>query len=264
MWRQTASSRCLMKTCLLLFVPLLAPAADLQTAIDVVAARGGGVVVVTAGRHVTGTLTLKSNITLRLDAGATLVGSRRIEDYNPRHLIYARDAENIAIEGEDVMLKPEEGFARGVPAVADTVLGWRFVNRRFPDRYTVTLGETAELITRVGHGKSRAQICGADVLRALGHRCHGREALSREEPSGGARECAQVGGIPCDHRRCHHARKNDDRGVDDEAHRRSASLCASTCSADSRLAVRSLRARTRLSSASASGRRASSISCARK
>jgi hypothetical protein len=88
-----------MKTCLLPLLPLLAPAADLQTAIDVVAARGGGVVVVTAGRHVTGTLTLKSNVTLRLDAGATLIGSRRIEDYNPRHLIYARDAENIAIEG---------------------------------------------------------------------------------------------------------------------------------------------------------------------
>jgi acetyl-CoA acetyltransferase family protein len=30
--------------------------------------------------------------------------------------------------------------------VADTVLGWRFVNPRFPDRYTVSLGETAERV----------------------------------------------------------------------------------------------------------------------
>jgi 3-oxoadipyl-CoA thiolase len=45
-----------------------------------------------------------------------------------------------------VMLKPEEGYARGAPDVADTVLGWRFVNRRFPDRYTVSLGETAEIV----------------------------------------------------------------------------------------------------------------------
>ncbi|CAN5858019.1 thiolase family protein [soil metagenome] len=45
-----------------------------------------------------------------------------------------------------VMLKPEEGYARGAPDVADTVLGWRFVNARFPDRYTVSLGETAERV----------------------------------------------------------------------------------------------------------------------
>jgi 3-oxoadipyl-CoA thiolase len=45
-----------------------------------------------------------------------------------------------------VMLKPEDGYARGAPDVADTVLGWRFVNSRFPDRYTVSLGETAERV----------------------------------------------------------------------------------------------------------------------
>src|SRR5690606_10019025 len=43
-----------------------------------------------------------------------------------------------------VMLKPAEAFARGAPAVADTVLGWRFVNPRFPDSWTISLGETAE------------------------------------------------------------------------------------------------------------------------
>jgi 3-oxoadipyl-CoA thiolase len=53
-----------------------------------------------------------------------------------------------------VMLKPEEGYARGAPEVADTVLGWRFVNARFPDRYTVSLGETAELVAeRFGVGR---------------------------------------------------------------------------------------------------------------
>ena len=44
------------------------------------------------------------------------------------------------------MLKPEEGFARGTPQIADTVLGWRFVNPRFPDAWTIGLGETAENI----------------------------------------------------------------------------------------------------------------------
>jgi 3-oxoadipyl-CoA thiolase len=45
-----------------------------------------------------------------------------------------------------VMLKPEESFARGAPAVADSVLGWRFVNPRFPKHYTIALGETAEVV----------------------------------------------------------------------------------------------------------------------
>jgi 3-oxoadipyl-CoA thiolase len=45
-----------------------------------------------------------------------------------------------------VMLKAEEGYARGAPDVADTVLGWRFINPRFPDHYTVSLGETAERV----------------------------------------------------------------------------------------------------------------------
>jgi len=43
-----------------------------------------------------------------------------------------------------VLLKPEVGYARGAPEVADTVLGWRFVNPRLPDRWTISLGETAE------------------------------------------------------------------------------------------------------------------------
>jgi 3-oxoadipyl-CoA thiolase len=53
-----------------------------------------------------------------------------------------------------VMLKPGEAFARGAPDVADTVLGWRFVNTRFPDHYTVSLGETAEIVAE-RHGVTR-------------------------------------------------------------------------------------------------------------
>ena len=43
-----------------------------------------------------------------------------------------------------VMLKADQAWARGAPAVADTVLGWRFVNPRFPAQWTIPLGETAE------------------------------------------------------------------------------------------------------------------------
>ena len=45
-----------------------------------------------------------------------------------------------------VMLKPEKAFSRGHPSTADTVLGWRFVNRAFPDEWTIGLGETAEVV----------------------------------------------------------------------------------------------------------------------
>jgi 3-oxoadipyl-CoA thiolase len=45
-----------------------------------------------------------------------------------------------------VMLKPQEGFARGVPEMADSLLGWRFVNPRMPKEWTVSLGETAEIV----------------------------------------------------------------------------------------------------------------------
>jgi 3-oxoadipyl-CoA thiolase len=44
-----------------------------------------------------------------------------------------------------VQLKPERGFPRGSPEVADTTIGWRFVNPGMAERYsTEGLGETAE------------------------------------------------------------------------------------------------------------------------
>ncbi len=47
-----------------------------------------------------------------------------------------------------VMLKPERGYARGAPEVADTVLGWRFANPALPGQWTIALGETAEVVAR--------------------------------------------------------------------------------------------------------------------
>jgi acetyl-CoA acetyltransferase family protein len=69
------------------------------------------------------------------------------------HAIQTGDADVMIAGGVEsmsrapfAMLKPEEGYARGAPQIADTVLGWRFVNSRFPDTYTVSLGETAERV----------------------------------------------------------------------------------------------------------------------
>ena len=47
-----------------------------------------------------------------------------------------------------VTLKPEEGFPRAAPAVADTTVGGRFVNAKLPREWTISLGETAEEVAR--------------------------------------------------------------------------------------------------------------------
>ncbi|TVR17431.1 MAG: hypothetical protein EA401_00455 [Planctomycetota bacterium] len=86
----------------------------IQGLIDRVAAAGGGVVSVPAGTFSTGGLTLRSGITLRLEAGAVLLGSDNFADYDEHFiehfstpggkrrytaLIFAHKAEDIAIEG---------------------------------------------------------------------------------------------------------------------------------------------------------------------
>ncbi|HET7276147.1 MAG TPA: acetyl-CoA C-acyltransferase [Longimicrobiaceae bacterium] len=45
-----------------------------------------------------------------------------------------------------VTLKPETGFPRGVPEMADSLLGWRFINPNMPSEWTIGLGETAEVV----------------------------------------------------------------------------------------------------------------------
>jgi len=53
----------------------------LQAAIDACSAGGGGILHFPAGRYVTGTLELKDNVMLHLDADATIMGSTNAADY---------------------------------------------------------------------------------------------------------------------------------------------------------------------------------------
>jgi Glycosyl hydrolases family 28 len=75
----------------------------LQRAIDAASRAGGGVVYFPPGTYATGTVTLKTNVTLYLEAGATLLGSSRQADYPHRCLLYAEGAANIAICGRGVV-----------------------------------------------------------------------------------------------------------------------------------------------------------------
>ncbi len=85
----------------------------IQAAIDA-CSKEGGTVIIPAGNFLSGTLMLKSNVTLQLSRGATLYGSRHLEDYVPnipeyvalrtrgktKQLIFAENQQNIAIVGE--------------------------------------------------------------------------------------------------------------------------------------------------------------------
>jgi glycosyl hydrolase family 28 len=83
--------------------------AAVQAAVDAAHKDAGGVVLVPAGDFLVGTLELKSHVTLRLAAKGRLLGSASIDHYSPGKgiprgngnivLLYAADAENVAIEG---------------------------------------------------------------------------------------------------------------------------------------------------------------------
>ncbi len=45
-----------------------------------------------------------------------------------------------------VMLKQAEAWSRKTPEVADTTVGWRFTNPRLKTEWTISLGETAEVV----------------------------------------------------------------------------------------------------------------------
>jgi polygalacturonase len=86
--------------------------ASIQKAIDSLAAQGGGTVVLSPGTYLSGTVVLRSNITLQLERGATILGSPDPNDYTlppeallalrgvlSRHLIFAFQATNVTILG---------------------------------------------------------------------------------------------------------------------------------------------------------------------
>jgi polygalacturonase len=86
---------------------------NIQRAIDQLVKRGGGHVIVPAGDWKSGRITLRDNIDLHLEAGASIHFSDKVEDYQPAvftrnegvelyslgALIYAYNARNIAVTG---------------------------------------------------------------------------------------------------------------------------------------------------------------------
>jgi len=89
----------------------------IQKAVDTCAAAGGGTVYIPAGRYLSGAIFLKSNVTLNISEGATLLASKHFEHFPPfkpgwriqsddtrvTSLITGHDLENIAITGRGTL-----------------------------------------------------------------------------------------------------------------------------------------------------------------
>ena len=80
---------------------------SIQKAIDFIHENGGGRLVFYVGRYLTGSIHLKSNVTIQLEEGAVLVGSTNPFDYEHitgwTALIFAHDQQNIGITGKGII-----------------------------------------------------------------------------------------------------------------------------------------------------------------
>ncbi len=79
------------------------------------------------------------------------------------HAIRAGEGELVLAGGVEsmtrapyVMLKPSKAWDRSLPTVADSTVGWRFLNPRMPPDWTISLGMTAERVA-ASHGITRRE-----------------------------------------------------------------------------------------------------------
>lgn len=80
---------------------------SIQKAIDFINEKGGGKLKFYVGRYLTGSIQLKSNVTIELNEGAVLVATTSIYDYFGTHgtkaLIVAEGQQNIGVLGKGVI-----------------------------------------------------------------------------------------------------------------------------------------------------------------
>lgn len=129
--------------------------AAIQAAIDACYENGGGRVLVEGGVYMFGTVVLRSNIDLHIEANATLLGSQRCEDYPERDnvtyvnskllprwknacYIYAEKSENISITGMGKIDCNGEKFVR----IREPEKDWKYerINADTPPRVVFFAG----------------------------------------------------------------------------------------------------------------------------
>ena len=90
---------------------------SIQYAIDYINKNGGGRLVFYVGRYLTGSIHLKSNVTIQLEEGAVLLGSLNPWDYDRKiftALVFAYDQQNIGITGKGIIEGQGRFVARNV------------------------------------------------------------------------------------------------------------------------------------------------------
>lgn len=90
---------------------------SIQAAIDYISGNGGGRLVFFVGRYLTGSIHLKSNVTIHLEEGAVLAGSLNPYDYDKigfMALILAKDEHDIGVTGMGVIDGQGRTVARNV------------------------------------------------------------------------------------------------------------------------------------------------------
>ncbi|MBR5175987.1 MAG: glycoside hydrolase [Bacteroidales bacterium] len=80
---------------------------SIQAAIDFISSKGGGVLEISVGRYLTGSIHMKDNVELRLLEGAVLVGSTNPYDYDMVEgnygLLLSKGQKNISVKGKGVI-----------------------------------------------------------------------------------------------------------------------------------------------------------------
>ena len=114
----------------------------IQKAIDECSAEGGGIVLIQGGNYVTGTIFMKSGVTLRIEKMAVLSGSKDIKDYAEnvmknmyrdesymdRCLVFAHNQKFIGIEGGGIIDGNGEAFPNKIPGIKYRPMLIRFAN----------------------------------------------------------------------------------------------------------------------------------------
>jgi len=110
--------------------------AAFQAAMDACSQAAGGTVLVPAGDYLSGTIRLRSHVTLHLDAGATLWASTDPDDYEDEEIVGGQGRLLVVDGAQDVSIVGT-GTIRGE---GDSPLGWNFgVAERPPFRVGLSL-----------------------------------------------------------------------------------------------------------------------------
>lgn len=143
---------------------------NIQRAIDDCSSKGGGTVLFPQGTFVSGTIRLKSNVTLHLSYNSILKGSDRLEDYpdiiqsvptridnivgaTKKAFLYAEDAENIGLAGEGTFYPggDQEVFQDHIDESPNRPYGLRFVNCRYVTVSNIHMRNSAYWMQRYVH-----------------------------------------------------------------------------------------------------------------